>query len=122
MKKLIGSVVVISVLVALVVETRLYLKNCVESFLASVEYVSQAPTEREAAFSDMVGKFSKKRKVLALFVHGEYLSEIGQKLSELSKMYSAGADGKELRDGLTEVSVLLNEMYSSGVVSFDTVF
>ena len=37
-------------------------------------------------------------------------------------MYSAGADGEELRDGLTEVSVLLNEMYSSGVVSFDTVF
>ena len=35
---------------------------------------------------------------------------------------SAGADGEELRDGLTEVSVLLNEMYSSGVVSFDTVF
>lgn len=122
MKKLIGSVVVISVLVALAVGTRLYLKNCVESFLASVEYVSQAPTEREEAFSDVVGKFSKKRKVLALFVHGEYLSEIGQKLSELSKMYSAGADGEELRDGLTEVSVLLNEMYSSGVVSFDTVF
>ena len=115
MKKLIGSVVVISVLVALAVGTRLY----VESFLASVEYVSQAPTEREEAFSDMVGKFSKKRKVLALFVHGEYLSEIGQKLSELTKMYSAGADGEELRDGLTEVSV---EMYSSGVVSFDTVF
>ena len=37
MKKLIGSVVVISVLVALAVGTRLYLKNCVESFLASVE-------------------------------------------------------------------------------------
>ena len=60
--------------------------------------------------------------MLALFVHGEYLSEIGQKLSELSKMYSSGADEEELRDGLTEVSVMFKEMYSSGVVSFDTVF
>lgn len=122
MKKLIGSVIVIAVLVALAVGTRIYLKNCVESFLASVEYISQSPTEREESFSALVGDFSKKRKVLALFVHGEYLSEIGQKLSELSKMYSSGADGDELRDRLTEVSVMLKEMYSSGVVSFDTVF
>ena len=94
MKKLIGSVVVISVLVALAVGTRLYLKNCVESFLASVEYVSQAPTEREEAFSDMVGKFSKKRKVLALFVHGEYLSEIGQNFRNFQKCIPRARTGK----------------------------
>lgn len=122
MKKLIGSVLVIVVLVALAVGTRIYLKNCVESFLASVEYVSQAPTEREESFSALVEDFSKKRKALALFVHGECLSEIGQKLSELSNMYSSGADKEKLRDGLTEVSVMFKEMYSAGVVSFDTVF
>lgn len=122
MKKLIFSVVMLAVLISGAVGARILLKSFTSDFETQIETVAAAPEERQNEFEALAENFEKKRSVLSFFVHGESLSEIEEKISVLKELYSDFANEDELRDALTELSVLAKELYRSHTVSFKTVF
>lgn len=122
MKKLIASVLVIVFLVSLSVCVRFYLKNCTADMRVSVERITEDPESQRGEFDLLFESFKSRQKTLSFFVHGEILSEIGEKMAELSKLYAENAETQTLRDGLIELSVAIEKMYFSYSVSVESVF
>ncbi len=122
MKKLIFSIVAIVLIIAVAVCARFYLKRCAEDMLSSVERIAEKPEERRESFDMLFDGFQKKRKTLSFFVHGETLTEVREKMAEISKLYEEGADGESLRDGLIGLAVAVEKMYFSYAISVESVF